>query len=141
MKSTLLAVALLALISCHHHGNQLRVRVLYSGHNPATTKLREAEREFSFTDPRLRDGQPFVISGQVAKDDNMEISDRWTTHSVDLFVVKSAADLPDLPDLRKSMGDSFSICNQAVAYMPDYVPEDRREGAARFLQYVSSHCR
>lgn len=141
MKRALVIAVLLAIcLSCRHHGG-LTVRVLYSGKNPATAKLREAEREFSFTDPRLRSGAPFVIRGQVSKDDNMEIGDRWTTHSIDLFIVKSAADLPDLPDLRKSMGDSFSICNQAVAYIPDWVFEERREGAARFLQYLSTHCR
>jgi hypothetical protein len=142
MKRAILFAILLAMcVSCRRHSNALTVRVLYSGQNPATTKLREAERQFSFTDPRLRSGAPFVVTGQVTKDVALEVGDRWTTHSIDLFVLKSAADLPDLPDLRKSMGDSFSVCGEAVAYIPDWVNEERREGAARFLQYLSTHCR
>ncbi len=119
----------------------MNVRVLYSGRNPAISNLLEGERQFSFTDPRLRSGNAFHIAGQVTKNDDLELSDRWTTKSADMFVVKSAADLPDIPDLRKSMGDGFSICGKAMAYVPDYVNEERREGAARFIQYLSTHCR
>jgi hypothetical protein len=69
------------------------------------------------------------------------IADRSKSVNVDLFILKSAAELPDVPELRKAMGDSFSVCGQAVAYIPDWAAEERREGAARFLQYLSTHCR
>jgi len=136
----LLALFLAIAPGCRRHP-AVNVRALYSGRNSATAKLREDERQFSFTDPRLRSGKPFSITGQVTKNDELEISDRWTTHSIDLFVVKSAADLPDIPDLRKSLGDGFSVCGEAKAYIPDYANEERREGAARFIQYLSAHCR
>lgn len=69
------------------------------------------------------------------------LADKTRSSQVDLYLLKSAAELPDVPDLRKSMGDSFSVCGQAVAYIPDWVNEEHHEGAARFLQYLSTHCR
>ena len=139
MKRTILLATLLLLASCRHSG--LVVRVLYSGANPATLKLQQAQREFSFTDPRLQSGKPYSLTGDVTRYAVLQVGDRWTTHSIDLYVLKSAAELPDMPDLRHSMGESFSICSQAVAYIPDSVTDERREGAVHFLQYLSTHCR
>lgn len=142
VKRALLFLAVLTLgLSCRRHDGDLRVRVLYSAQSPATLKLRQIEREFSFTDARLHDGKPFVIVSTSGADSGALIADKTKNASTDLFVLKSAAELPDVPDLRKSMGDSFSVCGEAVAYIPDWVNEERREGAARFLQYLSTHCR
>ena len=129
------------MTACHRHGNELRVRVLYSAQNPATPKLQQAEREFSFTDPRLRNAKPFVITSGVVTDPATFIGDKTHSQNLDLFILKSAVELPDVPDLRKAMGDSFSVCQQSVAYIPEWVADERREGAARFLQYLSTHCR
>lgn len=142
MNRTLLIVLLLASgAACHRHGAELRVRVLYSAQNPATLKLQQAEREFSFTDPRLRNTKPFVIASVSAPDPAAQIADKAHSQNLDLFILKSAAELPDVPELRKEMGDSFSVCNESVAYIPEWANEERREGAARFLQYLSTHCR
>ena len=133
---------LLALATaCRRHGDEVVVRVLYSAKNPETAKLRQSEREFSFTDPRLRSGQGIAVTASAADDPAAQIAGEAKNRNFDLYVLKSAAELPDIPDLRKSMGDSFSICGQAVAYLPDWTNEERREGAARFLQYLSTHCR
>ena len=129
------------MTACHRVSTGLRVRVLYSAQNPATLKLQQSEREFSFTDPRLRNAKPFVIVSVTAADPTPQIADRTRSQNVDLFVLKSAAELPDVPDLRKAMGDSFTVCTESVAYIPDWVNDERREGAARFLQYLSTHCR
>lgn len=136
-----LLLVLVAVLSCHRHGSELRVRVLYSAQNPATLKLQQAEREFSFTDPRLRNTKPFVITSGVVTDPPAFIADKTRSQNLDLFILKSAAELPDVPDVRKAMGDSFSVCQQAVAYIPEWASDERREGAARFLQYLSTHCR
>jgi hypothetical protein len=141
VRRALLISCLLALTACHRHGNELRVRVLYSGQNPATPKIQQAEREFSFTDPRLRNTKPFVITSGVVADPAALIADKTRSQNLDLFILKSAAELPDVPDLRKAMGDSFSVCQQSVAYIPEWASDERREGAARFLQYLSTHCR
>lgn len=117
------------------------MRVLYSAQNPAIVKLRTVEREYSFTDPRLHSGKSFSVLPSVVENPAPLIADKTKSTSIDLFILKSAAELPDLPELRKSMGDSFSVCGQAVAYIPEWVNEERREGAARFLQYLSTHCR
>jgi hypothetical protein len=140
-RALLLLLTLVTITACHRHGTGLRVRVLYSAQNPATLKLQQAEREFSFTDPRLRNAKPFVITSAVVADPAAQIADRTRSQNLDLFILKSAAELPDVPDLRKAMGDSFSICQQAVAYIPEWVSDERREGAARFVQYLSTHCR
>lgn len=103
-------------------------------------KLRKAEREFSFTDPRLRSGKPFLVGGTAMRNPTLLIEDKTKSVNYDLFILRSAAELPDVPDLRKEMGDSFSVCDQGVAYIPEWVNEERREGAARYLQYLSTHC-
>jgi len=142
VKRALFFVAILGVcLSCRRHAGDVRVRVLYSSQNPATQKLRQSEREFSFTDARLRSDKPFVIAGSTVDDPASLIADRSKSVNVDLFLLKSAAELADIPELRKAMGDSFSVCGQAVAYIPDWATEERREGAARFLQYLSTHCR
>ncbi len=116
------------------------MRVVYSAQNPALLKLRQAEREFSFTDARLHSGKRFTILASTANNPTSVLADKTRSADIDLLVLKSAAELPDLPDLRKEMGDSFSVCD-SVAYIPEWVNEERREGAARFLQYLSTHCR
>lgn len=142
MKRALLLVALLAVaVSCRRHSDGLRVRALYSAQSPAIAKLRKAEREFSFTDARLRDGKQFLVAGTAVKDPTALIADKAKSANYDLFVLRSATELPDVPELRKEMGDSFSVCDQSVAYIPEWVNEERREGAARFIQYLSTHCR
>lgn len=143
VKQLLLIVVLLAgCVSCRRHeAPEFQVRVLYSGQNPNTGKLRQSEREFSFTDPRLNGGTPFVIAATTANDAASLLLDKSKITQVDLYILKSAAELPDVPDLRKAMGDSFSVCGQAVAYIPDWANEEHHEGAARFLQYLSTHCR
>jgi hypothetical protein len=141
MRRAALLLVALSVTSCHRHSTDLRVRVLYSAQNPATLKLQQAEREFSFTDPRLRNAKPFVIASAASADPGSQIADRPRSQNLDLLILKSAAELPDIPDLRKAMGDSFSVCQQAVAYIPEWVSDERREGAARFLQYLSTHCR
>jgi hypothetical protein len=138
-RALFIAILLASAISCRH--GDLYVRVLYSGANPATPKFQQAQREFSFTDPRLQSSKPFFLAQDVTRSASIEVGGRWTAHDIDLFILKSAAELPDVPELRKSMGDSFSVCGQAVAYIPEWVSEERREGAARFLQYLSTHCR
>jgi hypothetical protein len=142
VKHVLLIVVLLTVgLSCRRHISEFQVRVLYSAANPATQTLRKTEREFTFTDPRLNGGDPFVLDVKVTNDPTAFISNKAKSSQFDLFVLKSAAELPDVPDLRKAMGDSFSVCGQAVAYIPDWVNEAHHEGAARFLQYLSTHCR
>jgi hypothetical protein len=142
VKYGLLFVAILISgLACRRHIPEFRVRVLYSAQNPSTEKLRQSEREFSFTDPRLNGGTPFVIAANTTNDAASDLLDKAKSAQVDLYLLKSAAELPDVPDLRKAMGDSFSVCGQAVAYIPDWVNEEHHEGAARFLQYLSTHCR
>jgi hypothetical protein len=141
VKRVLFILVLMAGPSCRRHIAEFQVRVLYSAANPATEKLRKTEREFTFTDPRLNGGDPFELEVKITNDPTSFISDKTKSSQVDLFLLKSAAELPDVPDLRKSMGDSFSVCGQAVAYIPDWVNEAHHEGAARFLQYLSTHCR
>ena len=59
VQRTLLVLAFLAFcLSCRRHTAELQVRVLYSAQNPALLKLQQSQREFSFTDPRLRSGTP-----------------------------------------------------------------------------------
>lgn len=128
-------------LSCRSHTADLQVRALYSAQNPALLKLQQAQREFSFTDPRLHSGKPFVIRETTAPTPAAAFSDRATSNDIDLFILRSAAELPEQADLRKELGDSFSVCDQSVAYIPEWVNEERREGAARFLQYLSTHCR
>lgn len=142
MKRALLLLALLAVtVSCRRHSDGLRVRALYSAQSPAIAKLRKAEREFSFTDARLRGGKRFLVAGTAVNDPASLIADKTKSANYDLFVLRSSAELPDMPELRKEMGDSFSVCDQAMAYIPDWVNEERREGAARFIQYLATHCR
>lgn len=67
VKYVLILVAILATgLACRKP--EFRVRVLYSSHNPGTEKLRQSEREFSFTDPRLNGGTPFVIAADTTND-------------------------------------------------------------------------
>ncbi|HEY3929375.1 MAG TPA: hypothetical protein VGL89_13460 [Candidatus Koribacter sp.] len=141
MNRVILVLALLAITACHRHGNELRVRVLYSASNPNIVKLRQGEREFSFTDPRLRNGKPFVLVPDTVSEPTPVLADKKKSESIDLVILKSADELPDDPVLLKAMGDRFSVCNEAVAYIPDWSAEERREGAAHFLQYLSTHCR
>lgn len=142
VKRALLLLALLAVVvSCRRHSDALRVRALYSAQSPAIGKLRKAEREFSFTDARLRSGKQFLVAGIAVNDPASLIADKTKSANYDLFILRSAAELPDLPELRKEMGDSFSVCDQSVAYIPEWVNEERREGAARFIQYLATHCR
>lgn len=117
------------------------MRVLYSAQNPALVKLQQNEREFSFTDPRLRNDKPYVIAPTTSNNPGAVLADKTKAVNFDLYVLSSSTELPSLPDLNKSLGDPFTICNQAVAYIPEWVNEERREGAARFLQYLSTHCR
>ena len=142
VQRTLLVLAFLAFcLSCRRHTAELQVRVLYSAQNPALLKLQQSQREFSFTDPRLRSGTPFVISEAATPNPAAALADKTKSNDIDLFILRSATELPDQPDLRKELGDSFSVCEQSVAYIPEWVNEERREGAARFLQYLSTHCR
>lgn len=142
MKRILLTVVmLLAVVSCRRHGPEVPVRVLYSAHIPAIGKLRQTERDFSFTDPRLRSGRPFVVRGITEPNPTAALNDKKQSTGFDLYILKSAAELPDDPEIRKDVGDSFTVCGQAIAYIPDWVNEERREGAARFIQYLATHCR
>jgi len=117
------------------------VRALYSSQIPAIAKLRQSERDFSFTDPRLRSGRAFVVRTIEDKEPGRALTDKNRAAGFDLYILKSAAEIPDLPEVRKEMGDSFTVCGQAVAYIPEWTNEERREGAARFIQYLSTHCR
>ncbi len=142
MKRALFAIALIAIsVSCRRHTGELRVRVLYSSDNPAILKLRQAEREFSFTDPRLHNGTAFTIVATASSNPSASLADKTASADTDLFILRSATEVPDQPDLRKEMGDSFTVCDGSLAYIPEWVNEERREGAARFLQYLSTHCR
>ena len=142
VKRAALAIATLLLcFACRRHGPELPVRVLYSSQNPSLGKLRQSERDFSFTDPRLRSGRPFAVRAITDNEPARAVTEKRKSSTFDLFILKSAAELPDVPELRKEVGDSFSVCGQAVAYIPDWVNEEQREGAARFLQYLSTHCR
>ena len=142
MKRAWLTFAVLLLVvSCRRHGPELPVRVFYSAQIPAIAKLRQSERDFSFTDPRLRSGRAFVVRSIADKDPIHALADKNKASSFELYVLNSAAEIPDIPEIRKEMGDAFSVCGQAVAYIPEWTNEERREGAARFIQYLSSHCR
>ncbi|ABF40406.1 hypothetical protein Acid345_1404 [Candidatus Koribacter versatilis Ellin345] len=128
-------------VSCRRHGPELPVRVLYSSQIPAIAKLRQSERDFSFTDPRLRSGRAFVVRSIADNDPIHALADKGKAPQFELYILKSAAEIPDIPEIRKAMGDSFTVCGQAVAYIPEWTSEERREGAARFIQYLSTHCR
>lgn len=141
MRRALFIVALFVFcLSCRRHTGDLRVRVVYSADNPALIKLRQAEREFSFTDARLHSGKPFAILATTSTNPGAALADKTRSVDIDLWVLKSTAEVPEIPDLRKEMGDSFSVC-ESVAYIPEWVNEERREGAARFLQYLATRCR
>jgi hypothetical protein len=138
-----LAVAILASAStsCKHPESfdPLVVHVLRDPSASFAGKLRQADLQFTLTNPHLDSGRGMMVATNEGNRFAMLLQ-RFTDSPWDILILDSQSDLPKDPAIRKQLERAELVCGQHPAFISISASAEVRQASELYLRFLASHC-
>jgi hypothetical protein len=123
--------------------NPLVVHVLRNPSASFAGKLRQADLQFTLTNPRLDSGRGMMVATNEGHSFAMllqRFTDSPTDSPWDILILDSQADLPEAPAIRKQLERAEQVCGQHPAFISTAVSAEVRQASELYLRFLASHC-
>jgi hypothetical protein len=101
-------------------------------------RLRQADGAFAFTEPHLENGKPIIVATNGGNS-YADLLGRIAKTPPNLLIVDPQAPLPPEVVSQLRPEPPKLICG-GVAYVPNNISAEQREGAELYSQFLEGHC-
>ena len=127
--------------ACHRRQAEspIIVHVIRDPSGPFVGQLRRATNKFDITKPRLNNGKGIMIATNEG-DSFAQLLEQLTEAQPEVLLLDSEADIPGGKAVRSQLGQPSVVCGGHPAYIPAWVPNEKREAAEMYLRFLTHSC-
>jgi hypothetical protein len=115
------------------------VHVIRDPSGPFVDQLRKATNKFDLTRPRLNNGKGIMIATNEGNS-FAQILEQLTEAQPEVVLLDSDTDIRVGKAVRSQLGQSRMVCGGHPAYIPAWVPTEKREAAEMYLLFLTHDC-